>query len=98
MTRTLSDAGPPRKTELPAGGDSARAQKQNECHECAEYDEPRSIREVDPNSEVDAVLRITEERVESADGERADDRAEEAVDAADDEHRESQERQLQVDL
>ncbi len=50
-----------------------------------------------PADDLHAVLRLREERVERADGERADDRAPQARRAADDEHRERHERQVEIE-
>ena len=59
--------------------------------------EPRARRQVDRHAEdLHAVLGLGEERVERAHGERADDRAPQARRAADDEHGERDEGQIEV--
>jgi len=47
---------------------------------------------------VDPLLGLAQERVEPAHRERADDGAPETREAADDEHREGEKRQLEIDL
>ncbi len=74
------------------------SQDQHQRHQCTEYHEPCSLRQVDRQPDADPVLGVAEQRVDAADRERADDRAPQARDAADDEHRQRQEGQLEVDL
>ena len=57
---------------------------------------PAGRSSVPPKSET-PFSALREERVERADRERADDRAPEARRAADDEHRERDERQVEID-
>ena len=75
----------------------ARPEDQHERHQRADDDEPRAGGQVDREAaDVEAVLGLGEQRVEAADRQRADDRAPEARHAADHEHREGDEREIEV--
>ena len=93
-SRPGAGAGP----ELAPAGDPGRAQDEHERHQRAQDDEPRALRQVDREADADALLGLAQERVEAAHRERADHGAPEARDAADHEHRERHERELEVDL
>ena len=94
----LRAAASPPERELAAAGEPRGAHDQDERHQHADDDQARPGRQVEVRAEhVDAVLGRGEEGVEPADRERADDRAEQAPGAADDEHRERDERQVEVE-
>src|SRR5205085_5999727 len=93
ISTSLSDGSAPRERELPSSGEPTRAEDQHERHDRTEGDEPRAVRQREPEADVDRVLRVAEQRVEAADQERTDDAAPEAPDAADDEERERDEGQ-----
>ena len=78
-------------------GDARRPQDQHRSHDDAEDDERRALRQIELEADVDAALGLAQERVQRAHDERAEHRAPEARGAAEDEHRERQERQLEVD-
>ena len=86
------------KRELATAGQTGRAQDEHEPHQKADDDDARSRGQVDrPTGDAEAVLGLRQQRVETRDRERADDGAPQARHAADHEHRERDEGQIEVE-
>src|SRR5262249_50075802 len=80
-------------------GDPGRAEDEHDRHYRPEDDEVRAAGDVQLEADdVHASLGGGQKRVQAADQKRSEDGAQEAADAPDDEHRERDERQIEIDL
>src|ERR1043166_8906663 len=87
---------PAAERELAPACETAREEHDNDRHERGDGHHPRPVGRVQPAHV--AVLGVTEERVETAHQQRPDDRAPQAADAADDEQRQAEEREVEEDV
>ena len=84
--------------ELAAAGEAGRPHDEHERHQQPDDDDARPRRQVDrPPEDAEPVLGLREQGVEPRDGERPDDGAPEARHPADHEHRERDEREIEVE-
>jgi hypothetical protein len=88
----------PARVELATAGDPGRAQQEHDEHDDRHAHEAGAPRQDGRAADLPLPLEVGEEDVDEADGQPADDRAEQAPHPADDQHRQGEEGQVEVDL